>query len=293
MKGKPIYKKEFRRILLTAVYIALVLAAAVMLEDSGVSDVFKPSAKGGVEIPIVMYHSVLADPTRSNKFTISPEAFENDLLFIKEKGYETIVFADLIAYVDKGTPLPEKPIMLTFDDGYYNNLIYAMPLLEKHGMKAVVSVVGQFADNFSKSMEHNPNYSHLTWEDIALLSESGCFEVQNHSYAMHNYKGERKGVERKRLETHEQYKKFLLDDVSKMQEKLKELSGVTATAFAYPFGIRSEEADEIFKEIGIRATLSSYEHMNIISDADSLYSLGRYNRPGGMKTEDFMKKIIP
>lgn len=293
MKGKPVYKKEFRRILLTAAYIALVLAAAVMLEDSGVTDAFNPSKKGGVELPIVMYHSVLADPMRSNKFTISPEAFEKDLLYIKEKGYKTVVVADLIAYVDKGTPLPDKPIMITFDDGYYNNLIYALPVLEKHGMKAVVSVVGQFADNFTKIMEHNPNYSHLTWEDIALLNESGCFEVQNHSYAMHNYKGDRKGAERKRLETHDEYKNALKDDVMKMQARLKELSGVTATAFVYPFGIRSEEADEIFKEIGIRATLSSYENINTITDADSLYSLGRYNRPGGMKTEDFMKKILP
>ena len=47
MKGKPVYKKEFRRILLTAAYIALVLAAAVMLEDSGVTDAFNPSKKGG------------------------------------------------------------------------------------------------------------------------------------------------------------------------------------------------------------------------------------------------------
>ena len=76
-----------------------------------------------VDIPIVMYHSVLKDEKYHGKYVISPAELENDILYLKEQGYTTIFMEDLINYT-KGGELPEKPIMLTFDDGYYNNYLY-------------------------------------------------------------------------------------------------------------------------------------------------------------------------
>ena len=95
------------------------------------------SAEDSLNVPIIMYHSILADTNKSGKFVITPKQFEEDLLFIKENGYEPIFMQDLINYVYKGTSLPEKPIILTFDDGYYNNYLYILPLLKKYEMKAV------------------------------------------------------------------------------------------------------------------------------------------------------------
>ena len=70
---------------------------------------------------------------------LSPAQFESDLKYLKENGYHTVVVQDLIDYVEKGVPLPEKPVMLTFDDGYYNNYYYAFPLLEEYDAKIVIS----------------------------------------------------------------------------------------------------------------------------------------------------------
>ena len=63
-----------------------------------------------------MYHSILKDPQRTGDYVISPEQLEKDLIYLQNHGYTTVLLADLIAYVHEGTPLPDKPIVLTFDD---------------------------------------------------------------------------------------------------------------------------------------------------------------------------------
>ena len=75
------------------------------------------AASEGVEVPVVMYHSMLKDEARHGQYVISPEEFENDLQYLQSHGYTTILIEDLIAYT-KGGSLPEKPVLLTFDDGY-------------------------------------------------------------------------------------------------------------------------------------------------------------------------------
>lgn len=95
--------------------------------------------KNGIRLPIIMYHSILKSKT--NTFIVSPEQLENDFKYIKEHGYTTITMTNLIEYVYNDLSLPEKPIIITFDDGYYNNFTYLAPLLRKYDMKAVVSIV--------------------------------------------------------------------------------------------------------------------------------------------------------
>ena len=70
-----------------------------------------------VTLPVLMYHSVLKDPQRTGKYTITPKKFEEDLIYLKNNGYETVSLKQVIKYVYHNEPLPEKPILLTFDDG--------------------------------------------------------------------------------------------------------------------------------------------------------------------------------
>ena len=96
-----------------------------------------------IDLPIIMYHGLLKEEKRQGQFIISPNLFEQDLRYLQENGYTTVVIADLIAYVQDGKPLPEKPVMLTFDDGYYNNYLYAFPLLKQYNCKMVLSPIGR------------------------------------------------------------------------------------------------------------------------------------------------------
>ena len=89
-----------------------------------------------VAVPAVMYHAVLQDTSRHGRYTVSPQEFESDLQYLTSHGYTTVVMADLIAYTQGGT-LPEKPVLITFDDGYYNNYVYAYPIAQQMGCRFV------------------------------------------------------------------------------------------------------------------------------------------------------------
>ena len=88
----------------------------------------------GVRVPVIMYHAVMDDASRLGKYVISPEELESDFKWLSENGYTAILSEDLINYTENGAALPEKPILLTFDDGYYNNYLYAYPETNCQGL---------------------------------------------------------------------------------------------------------------------------------------------------------------
>ena len=88
----------------------------------------------GVRVPVIMYHAVMDDASRLGKYVISPEELESDFKWLSENGYTAVLSEDLINYTENGAALPEKPILLTFDDGYYNNYLYAYPETNCQGL---------------------------------------------------------------------------------------------------------------------------------------------------------------
>lgn len=248
-----------------------------------------------IPLPVVMYHGLVKDKKYQNKFFIDPKLFESDLKYLKDNGYTTIFVKDLIAYVDQGTPLPKKPVLITFDDGFYNNYLYAYPLLREYDMKAVLSVLGNLSDKYSKINDRHPYYAYLTWKNIAELSASGYFEIQNHSYSMHEQgNGHRRGSMQKQGESLEQYRLALNENVGSMQDKIYQATGQRPTAFAYPFGFVSSSSKDILKEMGIRSTFSCAEGLNYITrDPECLYRLKRVCRSPGKSSAEFFKVVAP
>ncbi len=251
------------------------------------------TSENAVPVPIIMYHSILKDSSRSGKYVVTPKTLENDMKYLKDNGYETITMSRLIDYVKNKTPLPEKPIILTFDDGYLNNQTYLLPLLEKYDMNAVISVVGEYVDKFSKNQDTSPNYAHLTWNDLIALVESGRVEIQNHSYNMHSL-SERRGSMKKTTETISQYREIFIEDTMRNQDALLENCGIEPNTYTYPYGHITKESVEFLKELGFDAALTCYEYINYIDDnEDNLMKLGRFNRASGISTETFMSRILP
>ncbi len=244
-----------------------------------------------IAVPILMYHSILKDPGRSGKYVVTPDTLENDMKYLREHGYVTVFVRDLVNYVYYDVPLPKKPVILTFDDGHYNNITYLLPLLQKYDMKAVISVVGSYTEQFSKADGHNPNYSYLTWEDIKELEESGRIEIANHTYHLHE-KSSRKGCNIISGESTEGYQVELKRDLEELQVTLKDKSEISPPiTFTYPFGYICPQSQKPIEETGFLASLSCYERINRISkNKNCLYTLGRFNRPEGISTEEFMKK---
>ncbi len=247
------------------------------------------AAQAEVPIPVVMYHSLLKDVKYHGEYVISPDTFEKDLIYLKEHGYQTITIQDLIAYVN-GASLPEKPVMITFDDGYYNNYLYAWEIAKRQECKLVISPIVSVTELFSATDERNAYYSHLTWQMLKEMSDSGWVEVQNHSYDMHTI-GARKGIKKKQGETDEAYEQALRADLLKAQDEIEKNVGKRPTALAYPFGAMSKNTPALIKKLGFSATLTSAEKISTVTrEADSLYGLGRFVRPAGLSSAEFFRQ---
>lgn len=249
------------------------------------------NAEDGVYVPIIMYHSLQKDSNRLNDYTISPAMFENDLKYLTESGYTTVTVIDLIDYVYHDKSLPEKSIMLTFDDGYYNNYAYAYPLLKEYNCRAVISPIISMTEKFTQSGEISASYGHINNDNIKEMIGSGCVEIQNHSYDLHKLKP-RRGAEQKRGESFSDYKNYISQDITKAQEYIKDNFNVEPSCFVYPFGAKTENTEQIIKELGFVCTMTCTEKNNYITkNADSLYELGRYRRDKGESMEGLLNRI--
>lgn len=279
--------KTVKIIIFTAFFLSAVILISVMTGAVKETTADTDSLK----LPVIMYHSLLKDEKLQNDYTVSPALFENDLKYLTENGYTTVVVKDLTDYVYGKKSLPEKCIMLTFDDGYYNNYYYALPLLEKYNCKAVISPIASVSEKFTETKDISVTYGHITFDDMKEMSDSGYVEIQNHSYDMHSLKS-RKGVLPKAGESDEAYKSILTEDVVKAQGLLENATGKKPTCFVYPFGAKNNLTEKLIKEMGFSCTLTCTEKPNIITkNPDSLYELGRYRRDRNESMQNLLIRI--
>lgn len=250
-------------------------------------DVLTVAQRDGIKLPVVMYHMVLDDGKRLGKFVISPDEFKSDMQYLKDNGYTSVVFSDLVSYAEGKSNLPEKPVMITFDDGYYNNYLFAYPILKEYNFKAVLSVIGIQSEKYSKSGERSKYYSHMTWEDIKNASD--VFEIQNHSYNLHTYNKTRNGAKKQQGENSGTYKDMLFEDLKKNENIIKENTGIDTFVFTFPFGSMCSDAHSVVKDmLGYKGSMSCEEGINYITrDKECLYRLKRFNRPSGKTSKDF------
>ena len=241
------------------------------------------------ELPILMYHSI--STSKKGVYLVSPETLRRDLVELKVRGYQSVTLAEVKAYLKGKGDLPPKPVLLTFDDGHYDNMYYALDILREEGFTAVLHVIGCFSEYSSTHEKDHVEYSHLTWEEIGELSRSGVFEIGSHTYAMHAYKP-RFGIKRKKSESYEDYKKVLTEDLTHLETALLEKSGVIPLSFAYPFGAYDKESETIVRSLGYDAIFTCYERVNKLKkgDEEKLSHLHRINRDGTLSTETFLKK---
>lgn len=243
------------------------------------------------ELPIVMYHHILKEQTRLNKYTISPQEFRQDMEYIKNGGYTPIFLTELVESTRGGAPLPSKPVVITFDDGYESFYEYIYPILKEYGYKAVFSVVGQYTDQYSEADDHHIRYSHCTWEQLKEMSDSGLVEIGNHSYNLHVNKNGRHGAKKKQGENVEAYEEVLKKDIGLMQERCYEYLGEYPTVFTYPFGQISKDALPVIKKMGFQAVLTCQEKLNYLTgDPEQLFHLNRFNRAHDVSLQSLIEK---
>ena len=240
-----------------------------------------------IDLPIIMYHRT--NSSGAGTYNVLPSMLEDDLEWIKTNGYTTIHVIDLIAFQKYGVPLPPKPIMLTFDDGYYSNYVNAFELLKKHNMKAVYAIVGAYTDEAEKPWK--VKFPHLTYAQIKEMHESGLIEIQNHTYDLHKT-GNRLGIRIKKGESVADYEEMLREDFLRNHNQLKEKTGAVCTAVVFPYGVYCKEALVLMQKIGYNVGITCNGGINKITKDSCLLELKRFNRPADESVEKILRKYI-
>lgn len=147
-------------------------------------------------IPVVMYHGVAPErPGWLWNYLITPvELFERQMELLVNRGWKTITLAQLHAHMKDNAPLPERPVVLTFDDGYLDNWVYVYPILRKYGLHAVIWMTTDFIDRAEKPRPNlddlyegrvegvdlsDPGF--LSWPEMRKMEETGHVEIQSHA----------------------------------------------------------------------------------------------------------------
>lgn len=231
------------------------------------------------DLAILMYHNVLKKDKKENVYCINENSLRKDFEYLKKNGYTVIDFKSLEEHVQGALPLPEKAVILTFDDGYLNNVKYALPLLEEYGYTALFSVVGSYTLLDSDNPKVGGDFVYLGWKEIAKISYDKHIEIGLHSYDLHELKP-RLGVSQLKSESDEEYISMFSKDTDKLLSALKR-EGVKSgyeRIYTYPYGKYNKLSEHILKEKGVKITLTCNEGINRIEAYQDLYLLKRLNR---------------
>ena len=271
-------KKNFKRYLLLCLLPLLILCA------------IPADAQEEVALPIAMYHHISKRSSAWNDYVVSLEEFRADMDYLAVQGYTPIRVSELLAWTEGNFTMPEKPCMITFDDGFESTLAYAEPILEEHGFCAVVAVIGSVCDEFSALDEHDAELSNLSWEDAAALAQRGTIEVQCHTWNMHGL-GSRSGCNKKRGEDTGSYRYTLTSDWAQFMSTAAAHGLTVQSAIAYPYGAFCRDTTAAARDFGFRAAFTCTEEVNHLTGApEELFTLGRFNRPHGISSEKYFSK---
>lgn len=167
-------------------------------------------------IPILMYHSIGIH--RRNNLLVAPAKFNSQIQHLHKSGYQSICFQTLENHWRLGKPLPAKPILLTFDDGYKDNYTIAYPILKKYKFKATIFVITNFVDDAN----------HLSQKEIKEMISSGLIDIGAHT------------------KTHPDLttvpSKKVYQEIFGSKQILTKYTGKPVIAFAYPIGKYNYEA---------------------------------------------------
>ena len=234
------------------------------------------------QVPILMYHHLSEDVTNSEM--VSPEQFEAQIRALAEAGYTGISFDELQAYVLRGEPLPEKPVVITFDDGYRSNYTLAYPILQKYGMKATIFAIGV---SFGKDHYKDTDYTitpHFGAAEAAEMTASGLISIQSHTYDMHQWPPYETGLAvRENIlqlpgESEESYVQALTEDFTRSRALLEGATGQPVDVLAYPAGQYSTLAQVTLQSLGVHVTLSTNPGVNTVVKGlpQTLYAMLRF-----------------
>jgi peptidoglycan/xylan/chitin deacetylase (PgdA/CDA1 family) len=187
-------------------------------------------------VPILMYHQIAQPPETASRLAVSPDAYAAQLAYLHDEGFHTVTAAELAAVLAGGAgPLPDRAIVLTFDDGYEDFHNRAMPVLRQYGFTATVFVTtGWVQDAGPLPAGHRPGRM-LSWSQIADAARAGI-EIGAHS--------------RLHPQLDQLPEKLLRDELRTSKAQLEDKLGAAVPGLAYPFGYSNTRVRQVAGDLG-------------------------------------------
>ena len=224
-----------------------------------------------LHVPILTYHRIrpykASDTVHSKAFITTPTQFEDEMRFLRENNYTAITLTDLIKGFN-GAALPDKPVIITFDDGYNSQYVYAVPILTRYHFVATFFIYTNATSNY-------PDF--MTWDQLADLHAQGMI-IGAHT------KSHPKLTKIKNKHT-------LTSEIVDSKKILEEKLGIRVDYFAYPYGLYNNTVIDIVKNAGFLAGVG-LNRGSLQSKNDS-YTLERDNLGGSFESFVDAVKIIP
>ncbi len=226
-------------------------------------------------IPVVMYHHV---STVGSELNVHPQVFEEQLRALSVKGWKTLSGDEFLFFIEHRKERPKKCVLLTFDDGFADNYVYAYPLLKKFHMKAVLFAAVDFVEDRDIKRDsfvplpHNDAWKlalterrsevMCTWKELREMDGSRVFDVQSHgmSHRTPEYMKRRKYEELKR-------------DLSGGKSALEERLSKKIVHLAWPQGHYDGEGIEIAYEVGYKALYTTERGANTVDNLSMIKRL--------------------
>lgn len=213
-------------------------------------------------IPVLNYHSITVDP--GNRATITPEKFTEQMNYLAEQSYTTLTLQQFTDILEGRMQAPDKPVLLTFDDGYADNYEHALPLLKQLGFHATLFV--------SPGMTDDGYY--LNWDQIREMHEAG-WDIQPHGM------------------THPHLPKLSREEqewqIAEARKQIEDHLGTTADIFCYPYGEYNRTTLKILKAHGFRYAFTI--HQGWADAKQDPYKLKRIFVNGEESLEEWAKRL--
>lgn len=217
-------------------------------------------------MPILMYHYISEIPPNADTYrrdlTVTPGRFEEHLRYFQAQGYESVRLADIYETLTTGKPLPGRPIVLTFDDGYKDAYTQALPLLLQYGF------IGEFF--VLATPAHFEAEAYMTWNDMRAMAEAGMV-IQAHG--------------RDHFDLTNRDYEFLVYQILGAREAVESHTGQPVSFFCYPSGRYDDDVKAVVASAGYLGAVTTEWGTEL--RLDNRYTWPRIRVKGAWTIEDF------
>lgn len=269
-------KKQFSVLIILAIMALIYLAVGEARDRLSESLAAVPEKFAGV--PILMYHKVNPDSKAGGYgLRVSPGSFEKQMAYLSRSGYHTISLSDLADHFEKGRPLPARPVIITFDDGYLDNYTYAYPILKKYGMTATIFVVAGTVggiNEFDYNGGRQPKNKMAGWKELREMAEGGV-TIGSHTLRHPHLANLKPGEARHEIV---ESKKILEKGLNRPVE-----------FFCYPYGNYDRDTVGMVREAGFRAAVTTEQGLGKYQEGP--YTLKRIRVRGDYSYSRFLEEL--